>query len=1364
MSDLSIKELLRLNLGDSWLRLRQNLLERLEREFKSAQFDTTALEGVDKEYLTLMQLARFLQQRIDSWLEQIESRHNAFNEFRHNYQSAAKADEARRHMQDIAKTLGYSRRALNKIGKNSAKWLDESAIYDRHIEEIAAIEQDIAVSLQRLGDLVSFLIGFVEPQKVSRLWQLLSLHSHLQRPLDYQANNHVRIAAFSCLGNSLKVLRALPNEVNHRIPANIVQYVFRTCLDDKNALWLRAEAITLVFELNPEQFLTVLDTILVANPKSDPYLRGAVVDLLCEFAGQDARIDTAIAHVMADPSDYVRQRFAQKCIAMGSTKAIALLAAVIAGDDCAKVRAQAYLSLQQALNGQGDAQIINELQITALAEESDEFAIRTLMHTLPQCALWQDPEYANTLLPLLLNLHKNHHNVRVRRWAAQCREHLWYIGKRDMLDGKTAAQISQLPLGQSCTVTVPAGADKDELNRYIGHLGRYRFGFDIVDKGSKLSLTAGFKFGFRFWRFWHELKHSATDKRQNHDHLKGRLYYGMVQTGAETMAELSATKVPGEPLFISDESGWRDYLPLLDQVISSLDQGWPTKPVKLYSAQGVTHILPPANLFRRLYARSYIQFNFAGLAALRNYRENDSFDANAYIGALKKLGFTIWIEGYLDSRLDVTAQKHQVDGKVQRFFSALPLPLTLPSLTELQNYFYSVYQNNIVQLIVFSSVATVGFLTAHVAKLLQMRKFRNAIPLVIGGWGTRGKSGTERLKAALFNAMGLSVVSKTTGCEAMFLYGPANRPMKEMFLFRPYDKASIWEQVFITGLTSKLGADVFLYECMGLTPRYIEIIQNQWMRDDVSTITNCYPDHEDLQGPAGIEIPIVMQKFVPRNSHLLTSEESMLPLLQDAAREKGSSLTAVSWLEAGLLTDDVIARFPYEEHPNNIALVAKMAESLDIRADFALKEMADNVVADLGVLKIYPDAHVRGRNICFINGMSANERLGALGNWQRTGLADLSLAEHPHIWLGIVVNNRADRIARSKVFADMLVKDIQADCYFFIGNNLSGLQSYIEEAWQRFAGDFSLTAENFVELVQKFRIPTCWEQVIDRLKGCLAEHQPKVEQWPQENQKDWSLPSLPGVDVAAINRRFAEDSRHFEEFSRFEAKLTAQEIDAKEALQWLYQVFKSKWVVVEDYYAGGNQTINILVENTPPGLEAKVIGVQNIKGTGLDFIYRWQAWDVVYQHCRILCESKDEVLLGEATKALTTWEEFGLLDKQKVIETLRIAKERPETQKELLQGELRLIEQRLHKQLETIEKSLDGGQNQSKSWRKVLGAVEAFLDAGDAVKRRKIADAIYQDLLDGLISYDRASLELAKLTKAQKGGWLEQRLQQRFHS
>jgi poly-gamma-glutamate synthase PgsB/CapB len=741
------------------------------------------------------------------------------------------------------------------------------------------------------------------------------------------------------------------------------------------------------------------------------------------------------------------------------------------------------------------------------------------------------------------------------------------------------------------------------------------------------------------------------------------------------------------------------------------------------------------------------------------------------LSALQKLGFEFRIKGHLapDSQA-----RYPVDGRVSRFFPAIGLPLALPSWSEAQNYFYSVYQNSIQQLLAFTVMVTGGVLGYHGWQLLRLRQARNKIPLVVGGWGTRGKSGSERLKAALFNAMGWSVLSKTSGCEAMFLYGPAGRPMKEMFLFRPYDKATIWEQVFLTRLSQKLGADVFLWECMGLTPRYIDILQNQWMRDDIATITNCYLDHEDLQGPAGIDIPIVMQRFVPKSSTLITTEDTMLPLLEDAARQKDTQLVSVNWLDAGLLTEDVLARFPYEEHPNNIALVTRLAESVGVPADVALQAMADYVVPDLGVLKIYPTATVRQRRFQFINGMSANERLATLENWRRTGMDKHGLENDPATWLSVVVNNRADRVARSKVFAAILVNDMHADRYYFIGDNLAGLQSYIDEAWQQTVAKQQFVAEDgegvsLLREASRFRIPVNTEQVLGRLRACIEglslDDDTKTQQLaalPQQLDEqqlsNWSASLIEDDSLRqSIEQQFRQDAQECRAYLDYSQQLQANPNDAnlqQQIERWLFDCFKARWVVVDDYFSTGNQTIDTIVEHTPAGLFCRLIGVQNIKGTGLDFIYRWQAWDKVFNDCETLINSDDPDSIQDAARALATWEEFGVVDEETVRDSLNKAAGRKALQRELLQAELKLIEQRLKRQLKLIKESFGASTGDNSKLNRLFEIMEAFLDSSDAVRRRKTADNIYRALLDNLISYDRATVELANLTKAQKGGWL----------
>ena len=161
-------------------------------------------------------------------------------------------------------------------------------------------------------------------------------------------------------------------------------------------------------------------------------------------------------------------------------------------------------------------------------------------------------------------------------------------------------------------------------------------------------------------------------------------------------------------------------------------------------------------------------------------------------------------------------------------------------------------------------------------------------------------------------------------------------------------------------------------------------------------------------------------------------------------------------MESGLITDDILERFPYQEHPDNIALVATMAGYLGVDHEFSLKAMADFLVPDLGVLKTHPIAHVRSRKIEFTNGCSANERFGCMGNWKRLGFDSQDPWNDPCTWITGVVNNRADRVPRSKVFAKIIVQDIHADRFLLIGNNLEGLQGFIKEAWHEHEQELSL--------------------------------------------------------------------------------------------------------------------------------------------------------------------------------------------------------------------------------------------------------------------------------------------------------------------
>ncbi|MGB5686497.1 MAG: hypothetical protein WBM35_11835, partial [Candidatus Electrothrix sp.] len=619
---------------------------------------------------------------------------------------------------------------------------------------------------------------------------------------------------------------------------------------------------------------------------------------------------------------------------------------------------------------------------------------------------------------------------------------------------------------------------------------------------------------------------------------------------------------------------------------------------------------------------------------------------------------------------------------------------------------------------------------------------------------------------------------------------------KEMFLYRPYDKATIWEHHMLIRLASKMHSKIFLWECMGLTPAYVDILQHCWSQDDCSTITNTYPDHEDIQGPAGYDIPQVMTDFIPDKAVLFTTEEHMHPILADGAARRGTIMHRAGWLEAGLLTDDVLARFPYQEHPYNIALTIDLARHLGLEKDVALKEMADRVIPDLGVLKAFPLAEIRTRRLEFVNGMSANERFATLGNWKRMGFEQDAAEDNPQIMLTSLVNNRADRGSRSQMFASILAQDVNPDLYVLIGGNLSGLSGYIHDSWQKKISSMTLwdaagqegaqsPEEKLLQAARYLRIPVSKEAAEQRIQVMLAAVLPMTDQKgikESDNQGDEQ-----GDEHEDIKR-----PEPFETFEKLELILQQQGAEAAEVLPFIKAVkdrcaeflafttkirqnipsdaatrnaldrefqsllnswFEKKIMIIEDYHANGNQVIDRICQVTPPGVLNRVMGMQNIKGTGLDFVYRWQAWETCWTSLQKL-KDNDLRVAEQGLGELAVFQEYGLLCEEAVLQTLDEVGSSPTARNERFQVQLSLIRSRMETTLAQVKKNL-GAVRKTNSAAVITGWLEAFLDAGDAVRRKKKAMQIYKDMVTQRISHERAALELKRINKRQKGGWLK---------
>ncbi len=1367
-----VQRLLTLAATPEQIRINRRSSSEIEQRFFNSPYCRERTYRYDSKRGAGLALASFLGNLLLNVQAELTQLSEDYQKFVDEYRGAPSDYHRRERILKYLATLGRSRRQLHLDRKAFARHFDYDAAVERFHVSYNRRERFLVVALGRLGAVAPTTLNAANLSGVEIVnqWKRLRFPEILRDFILWDGDVRVRVDALRCLKNIIEHTE-FPKTFRP-VPENIQQFLHRCVLDPNQNTWLQCEALGLLALTSPAKIGPIaVQRLQEARAGDDMFPRRFICEQLSAVL-PSATARQILELAVIDKSPYVRQGAAMAMLEQPQLWHQSLLAQLAIDDAEPAVRGTVLSRIHRICDWEKMSEFAITLLVKALRKDSNRFVLRCALHGLPKvhavflgCQfLDQARVLRQAAISVLTRLNVESSHLSIRRTAAATREEI--VGQ-----ATPAAQSLFAELGARFKTSRPfqyrpvPDVEDELLGRTLARLAQHDFGFDVkTGRDAKACRWQPFK--FRLWRALHEFRIPASDKRQARSHTVGRVFYGKLSAPAARMAELSKTKVPGEPLFIPDEGDWRPFLPLLDQIISAVDHGWPTQPIKIFTCEGVTHIEPPHSLWGRLRARLILSRNFETYADLRNWQEGAPYGPDTYLKKIGELGFKTHFQPYYAP----SGKAYPVNPAVTRFFNrALPLPL-VEFGQDFRDYFVSVYQNSLRDLALFLVAITGLFVGRHLWMGVLMRKARNRIPLVLGGWGTRGKSGTERIKAAVMNAMGYHVVSKTTGCEAMFLDGYHHGQLREMFLFRPYDKATIWEQVNVVRIAAQLGADVFLWECMGLTPAYVRILQRFWMRDDISTICNTYPDHEDLQGPAGYDIPLVMVNFIPPRGRLITSEEEMVPILEEGARRAQTEFKTINWLQAGLLTPDILARFPYQEHPYNIALVLEMCRSMGIADGFALKAMADNVVADLGVLKVYPITTVRERRFEFVNGHSANERMGCMGNWLRLGFDKHNYLEKPGEWISTVVNNRADRIPRSKVFAAIMVNDICVDRHLLIGTNLEGMRSYLEEEWEKTmaAIPFDDNGASFTNWCRRLRIPMSRAEVNARLRAMLegigqAAHlavTDNAELTAEEiSTKLTSLNvSAPiAEDVANFHQQYLDEFNACQPLHQQLLAGTQGELVNRAKAQ-LWQWFDSHLIIVHDAHATGEQILHRLISASPPGYLNKCMGMQNIKGPGLDFIYRWQYWNEVYAAGQLLL-SNDTNIVTQGLRQLATLNEFGQLSENFLYQVFAELKARPVAQDEFIQSSLVTLQDALAAKMASIHDSINqsqasdhGGGN---SWRKkILAATEQLIDALDAVRRRKQADAIYVDLCAGHISRSRAINLLQALTKRQKGGWL----------
>jgi gamma-polyglutamate synthase len=950
---------------------------------------------------------------------------------------------------------------------------------------------------------------------------------------------------------------------------------------------VRAAAWHLLLFLQPSKTFSDLCSVWNILQEEDFFLRAALIENIeISTVSLEEKHQFLLQHAQ-DSSEFVRQHIIQSLGRFPLQMVSNSLRELLPNEPARSVRLQLYKTMSTRHLEPQEIQEATELYTALLKLEQDPFCLDLLLGEIIKFIEKYMPPRSDQLSEAVSLIVNNAETSLVRTRAIALCEILSLCSSPETISlvRYLSDTLSHVKIGHTVKLNfanIPTSNFQLVL-RVLKVFAVADVGYEVRVNRRHIWIQRGDRWQRRFWRFLYEIANPAPDKRQGISHLRSRSFNGSIRIPSFTCAEVTQARVPGEPVLYSEQEGWLPYLPLPEDLRATL-QSRILSPFRPYlrsisTAEGRTILVAPSWL-RAIsgYLRVTVLFNH--LADLR-LRANE--DPRPFLTALSRLGFRI---RYLPSKWN----KAEVARERKRLFN--PARTQLASLwlsTVLLNQYFGIFHLALVTILLFAI-----FVLNHVYRTKQLRRARRAIPLVVGGWGSRGKSGTERLKAALFNSLGVGVVSKSTGCEANLVIARPFGPLVELLLFRPAGKATIWEQHQVALTAARLRTQVFLWECMALNPEYVDILQAGWMRDDISTITNAYPDHEDIQGPSGVDVARVIARFIPRQSRVLTTEREMLPYLREEAVVKRSLLSTVDSLESALIPAEVIRRFPYQEHPKNIALVVQLASLFQMQPWIALKEMSERVIPDLGVLQTFGPLSYKDRSIEFINGMSANERAGCLSNWNSTGFAQIIEKNLPEHCLVTIVNNRDDRISRSQMFARILVQDLRAEFHFLVGTNLGPFRKMIlDEAAHYINERFSAIpiasecAEIFNDLCLHFRLP-----IIDSFRK--ARH------------------DLIKNDESSRNGLLSIEDTYKEKFLDIMSSFHEGKNISEQAAKFILDFFEQKIIVIEECAQDLDRLFDAIYECTPPGVQVRAMAIQNIKGPGILLVNEWRILDEIF--------------------------------------------------------------------------------------------------------------------------------------------------------
>lgn len=607
----------------------------------------------------------------------ITALHRRSSEFQKRFAGAVSQKEKRTHIIEFARDLGASRAQLRKDSIAFKRWFGADTVQDRYRIQIADAERKMQFYLDRLATLAKEAIksGWMKAGFKKQL-RRLKIEALVIPILAYNGDTRVRIAGFKCLTT---VLKSIPEaQQQESVGEDTLRYVFQAALNPREEVWIQCEAIKLLETLSLESLKRAI-AYRLEHPAGldDFFVRSQAVRSLANNLKRLPELENLLSTAAHDSSPYVRQAFVDSLNQLPEDSWIKWLDLLGLQDEQPQVRGAALLKIIDLVDRTGRLYCLAKLLVQSLDRDDNSFVLRVGLEVAVKVTeiLAADAreteikKWSDSLKPSVIYLRTNAGQLAVRRWAAQAGERMWSEAEPDIRQVKQALLSIINPLKAGRKARIPKSFVKNINRQTFGRLCavicQNDFPVAIRYTMRSISITKGELRRFRMWRLLHELRHASPDKRQAYPHTIGRIFPDPEQVPSGILSELSAAKVPGEPLHMPEESGWRPYLPLVDQMISALNENpFSNKAYHIYSSEGITHIFPPRSILRRFWSWSKLTLSYTRFARWRNWTEVGAFPPITYINALSKLGCTVTFMPYQDGDNAFAG----VDDSVMRFF------------------------------------------------------------------------------------------------------------------------------------------------------------------------------------------------------------------------------------------------------------------------------------------------------------------------------------------------------------------------------------------------------------------------------------------------------------------------------------------------------------------------------------------------------------------------------------------------------------------------------------------------------------------------------------------------------------------------